>query len=77
MLPDETVKAHQDLRGKVLLPVHWGKFELALHHWKEPIIKVLEEAEKTNAVIATPLIGELMTVGGEIPQTKWWEKVKD
>ena len=72
MLPEETVQAHHDLNGKVLMPIHWGKFELALHAWTEPITRVLQEAEKTNAVIATPLIGEPMHIGGEIPQQKWW-----
>ena len=32
-----TVQAHLDLRGKVLLPIHWGKFNLSIHAWTEPI----------------------------------------
>jgi hypothetical protein len=32
----QTVQAHQDLKGNVLHPVHWGTFNLALHPWYEP-----------------------------------------
>lgn len=31
MMPEETVQAAVDLYAKALLPVHWGKFSLALH----------------------------------------------
>lgn len=31
MLPEETVQAHIDVKGELLLPIHWGAFTLALH----------------------------------------------
>jgi hypothetical protein len=34
------VQAAIDLKAKSLLPVHWGKFTLALHAWDEPIKRV-------------------------------------
>ena len=37
MLPEQTVQAHLDLRGRVLQPIHWGTFNLALHPWYEPM----------------------------------------
>lgn len=33
MGPEQAVQAHRDLRGKVMMPVHWGTFDLALHAW--------------------------------------------
>ena len=33
MQPTETVQAHQDLRGRWLLPIHNGTFDLAMHAW--------------------------------------------
>ena len=30
MLPEETALAHLDLKGRVLCPIHWGTFNLAL-----------------------------------------------
>ena len=44
--PEQAVIAHQWLRGKALLPIHWGLFDLALHNWTEPIERTLLAAEK-------------------------------
>ena len=41
MTPEQTVQAAIDLKAKILLPVHWGKFTLSLHPWYEPILAVL------------------------------------
>ena len=35
--PEQAIEAHTMLRGRVLLPVHWGLFRLAYHGWTEPI----------------------------------------
>ncbi|WP_374987775.1 MBL fold metallo-hydrolase [Paenibacillus sp. R14(2021)] len=35
MLREETVQAHRDIQGGVLLPVHWGAFTLSLHDWND------------------------------------------
>lgn len=40
MLPEETVQAHIDVQGELLLPIHWGAFTLALHEWSDPIERV-------------------------------------
>ncbi|UKJ07826.1 MBL fold metallo-hydrolase [Solitalea lacus] len=72
MMPEQTVQATIDLKAKVLLPVHWGKFTLALHAWDEPIERVLKEAEKLNVKVATPLIGEPIVLEECLPDKKWW-----
>ena len=72
MMPEQTVQAHLDLKGKVLLPVHWGKFVLALHPWNEPIERLTAEAEKKSVTVTTPLIGEQIMPDSILPQTKWW-----
>lgn len=36
MTPEEGVRAHQDLRGELMLPIHWGTFNLAPHPWRSP-----------------------------------------
>lgn len=74
MTPEETAQAALDLNAKVLMPVHWGKFTLALHPWNEPIERVLSKAQQLNIPTTTPHIGEPVFVGKEYPKTKWWEK---
>ena len=36
LLPDETAKAYKDLKAKRAFPIHWGMFNLSLHHWFDP-----------------------------------------
>ncbi len=74
MMPEETITAAKDLRAKVLMPVHWGKFALAMHSWDEPIGRVLQEAHKQNIKITTPLIGEVVVLDSIYPDKKWWKK---
>ena len=55
---DSPVQAHLDLRGKVMMPIHWGKFNLALHPWKEPIERILSTADMRGVSVAAPLQGQ-------------------
>jgi L-ascorbate metabolism protein UlaG (beta-lactamase superfamily) len=74
MAPEETVQAGIDLKAKVFLPVHWAKFTLALHPWKEPIRRAVKHAELLNMAITTPKIGEPMVLTESLPVTRWWEE---
>ncbi len=73
MKPEETATAAQDLRANILMPVHWGKFALAYHAWNEPIGKLVETAAEKELVLATPMIGQPVALGGKPPQQRWWE----
>lgn len=73
MMPEQTVQASVDLKAKTLLPVHWAKFTLALHPWKEPIERAVKHAETLNAHVTTPRIGEPIFLGENFPATRWWE----
>jgi L-ascorbate metabolism protein UlaG (beta-lactamase superfamily) len=75
MMPEETVQASVDLKARVLLPVHWGKFSLALHPWNEPVKRILAKAGELNVKVTTPLIGEPVILNSSYPDKKWWENV--
>ncbi len=72
MLPEETVTAAKDLKAKVLMPVHWAKFELAFHPWDEPITRVTKAAAEYSQAITTPLIGEPVILRAFYPKKRWW-----
>lgn len=72
MMPEETAKAAKDLKAKVLLPVHWGKFSLATHAWDESIGRVLKEAKTLNLDVITPAIGEQVILDSILPASHWW-----
>jgi len=77
MFPEVTVQAAADLRAKVLLPVHWGKFLLAWHDWDDPIIRVVKKAKAVNFKITTPIMGESVILDENYPQKEWWLSVQD
>jgi L-ascorbate metabolism protein UlaG (beta-lactamase superfamily) len=58
MQPAESLQAHLDLRGKVMLPIHNGTFDLALHAWHDPFDRITELAVAHGVALATPAIGQ-------------------
>lgn len=72
MMPEETVQASIDLKAKVLLPVHWGKFTLAIHPWNEPITRALKAADSLGVKIITPHIGEAVELSNMNSAKPWW-----
>ncbi len=75
MMPEETAQAAVDLKAKMLLPVHWAKFTLALHPWDEPIKRVVKKAAELNQRITTPKIGEPVLLGKSYPTSNWWTTI--
>ena len=74
MFPEQTVQAHLDLKGIVLHPIHWGTFNLALHPWYGPMVRLTAAANFKNVKIATPVVGETTVFSGNIPSARWWEQ---
>ena len=75
MMPEESVQAAKIIGAKQVVPIHWAKFDLAYHSWKEPIERFLVEAERQNQAVITPKIGEVFNMT-KPPRQKWWETVK-
>jgi L-ascorbate metabolism protein UlaG (beta-lactamase superfamily) len=73
MMPEEVVQAAEDLKAFRLMPVHWGKFSLALHDWDEPIRRVIKEAGKRKMPLLHPAIGEPVYLDYISPSSNWWE----
>ncbi|MNK08071.1 metal-dependent hydrolase [compost metagenome] len=78
MLPEESIQAHIDLKGKVFVPVHWGMFALALHPWSEPVEKTSALAAEKGISYLSPLLGQAVTLGEKTETTAWWKnEIKD
>lgn len=73
MFPEETVRAHIDLRGELLLPIHWAAFKLSFHPWQEPVERLIKSASALNVEVTTPRIGEPVILGKPVPCSKWWK----
>ncbi|WDZ87873.1 MBL fold metallo-hydrolase [Micromonospora cathayae] len=75
MFPEEAVAAHLDLRGGLLVPVHWATFNLALHDWAEPVNRLWAEAKAHDVRIAVPRPGERVVADDPPPVDGWWDQV--
>ncbi|UTY56924.1 MBL fold metallo-hydrolase [Massilia sp. erpn] len=76
MQPEETLQAHKDLRGKVLLPIHNGTFDLALHTWDDPFQRIAALAAEHGHTLATPQIGQALNIAAPAPTPAWWTAAK-
>ncbi|GGD90331.1 membrane protein [Paenibacillus nasutitermitis] len=76
MVPEETVQAHQDVGGNLLIPIHWGAFTLSLHEWTDPIERASKAAADKKVPLAAPQIGQALVIGAaEYPTSPWWKSV--
>ena len=73
MGPENAVQASLDLTAALLMPIHWGTFNLAMHTWTEPVERLLAEAEKKTVSLMLPAPGETMVVERTAYNSEWWE----
>ncbi|MFM0625345.1 MBL fold metallo-hydrolase [Paraburkholderia xenovorans] len=77
MQPEETVQAHIDLRGRWLVPIHNGTFDLAMHRWQEPFERVTGLALARGVVLSTPRMGERLDLSAPHRGERWWRQVAE
>ncbi len=70
--PEQAVATHEMVRGKVMLPVHWGLVQLAPHAWTEPIERVLIEARRRGVRVITPEPGVSVEPSRDSANVRWW-----
>ncbi|EEA04165.1 conserved hypothetical protein [Burkholderia sp. H160] len=77
MQPEETVQAHIDLRGRWLVPIHNGTFDLAMHRWQEPFERVTGLALARGVALSTPRMGERLDLNAVHRGERWWRDVAE
>jgi L-ascorbate metabolism protein UlaG (beta-lactamase superfamily) len=69
--PEEAVALHEAVRGRLLLPVHWGTFDLGHHPWAEPADRLVAAA--TGRVpFVVPRPGQMVTPSNPPALERWW-----
>ncbi len=76
MQPEQTLQAHIDLKGRWLLPIHNGTFDLAFHAWHEPFDRIMALAWERNVSIATPAMGQAFNLSQPERGVAWWLEVE-
>lgn len=72
MMPEESLQAHLDVKGLVMVPIHNGTFDLALHDWFEPLERIRALAWERSVKIATPIFGEALSLQTPGQGREWW-----
>jgi L-ascorbate metabolism protein UlaG (beta-lactamase superfamily) len=74
MNPEDAVRTHADLRGRVMMPVHWATFNLGFHAWREPADRAVAAAKKAGVALVVPKPGQRIEIGGTLPPIEpWWQ----
>jgi L-ascorbate metabolism protein UlaG (beta-lactamase superfamily) len=77
--PDGAARAYEALGGAgadglgLMMPIHWGLFDLALHAWRQPIERLVEVAREKKIKLWAPQPGlPTEVVCGVELRSDWW-----
>jgi L-ascorbate metabolism protein UlaG (beta-lactamase superfamily) len=73
MGPDNASNAHLELKGKLMMPIHYGTFNLAPHAWYEPVEWLVPMAKQKHIDLFVPKPGEPTEVKGAY-NSDWWKE---
>ena len=76
MTPEQSIDAFVDIKAKVLYPVHNSTFDLAFHQWRDPLERIAKLSKERGISLATPIIGEPLTIGKARANQEWWIGLK-
>lgn len=70
--PEQAVEAFVMLRGRLLVPIHWGTFDLALHSWTEPMERMRRAAADRGVHLVIPIPGASVSPSTPPTRQAWW-----
>lgn len=72
--PDNAARAFQAMGGSgLMMPIHWGLFDLALHAWRQPIERMFELADEKGIRLWAPKPGRPTEVTKDVElRSDWW-----
>lgn len=76
MMPEDALQAFKDVKGKFLVPVHNGTFDLASHAWFDPMERITSLAKKDDIQVLLPVIGDTVKLSKveTAEDTSWWKR---
>lgn len=77
MNPEESYRAAQIFKTKIVMPIHWGAFKLANHPWDDPAERFIQAAEGKDIEVVTPMLGETMDIKNYLKfMNRWWKDIE-
>ncbi len=77
--PENAAKAFEamEVPDGLMMPIHWGLFNLALHPWREPVERILELADERGIKLWLPEPGApTEVVAGTELRSGWWRNAE-
>ncbi|TNE56038.1 MAG: MBL fold metallo-hydrolase [Bacteroidetes bacterium] len=71
LFPEESIQAALDAQVKKVMPVHWGGFTLAPHHWTDPAERFLAETVRLDLPLHLPQLGRMFQATDQ-GANRWW-----
>ena len=74
--PDNAVRAFETMGANgLLMPIHWGLFDLALHGWRQPMERMEQLIADRGTPVWSPEPGRPTDVfAGQTTLATWWRK---
>ena len=76
-MPEEAILGFLDLKGKYLVPVHWGMFNIAIHNWYDPIQESVKYSSIYGVNLMTPKLGQIVELNQNNFFENWWNDLID
>ena len=73
--PKEAIVVNEMVRGQLMMPTHWGTFNLSYHGWTEPAERLIMAADRTATLIVIPKVGHMFEPASPPPVERWWPEV--
>jgi L-ascorbate metabolism protein UlaG (beta-lactamase superfamily) len=73
--PEQALQAARHVRAELLIPVHWGTFDLAMHGWTEPVERLLVAAAGDDVSLAIPKPGQSVEPSDRFALDRWWPEI--
>jgi len=77
MMPEDSLQAFKDVKGKVMVPIHNGTFDLSTHAWFDPMEQITILAKENNVTLLLPQIGQLINKEDAVVSSPWWQLNKN
>ncbi|MDH5365539.1 MAG: MBL fold metallo-hydrolase [Cyclobacteriaceae bacterium] len=74
MMPEQTAQAGTDLKAKNVMPIHWGKFTLSIHNWREPVQRFVKASTAHQYNVIIPELNTAFTVPDTTSISTWWRE---
>jgi L-ascorbate metabolism protein UlaG (beta-lactamase superfamily) len=74
--PEQAVQVNLDVKGKVMIPMHWGLFKLAPHSWTEPVERIALAASCADVSVMFPKPGQSVEPTEHTETPKWWASTR-